>query len=63
MDERISLVEFKKFIEQAQYQFPTAKVMSVGTGIENGHWYYAVFLKYEGKEIKFKIPCYENEVN
>lgn len=61
MDERISLVEFKKFIDQAQHQFPTAKVINIVTDIEDGHWCYVVVLKFDKKEIRFKIPCYKGE--
>lgn len=60
MDDRISLAEFKKFIDQAYVSFPDAKVMSVGTGYRDGNCNYVIWLKCDGKEFLYRIPSYSD---
>ena len=42
MDDRISLTEFKKFIDQAYESFPDAKVVTIGIAYRDGNWNYAI---------------------
>lgn len=60
MDDRISLTEFKKFIDQAYESFPDAKVTTVGSGYRDGNLNYVIWLKYDGKEFPYRIPCYSD---
>lgn len=60
MNDRISLAEFKKMIDQAYTSFPDAKVIAVGSGYRNGNLNYVIWLKYDGKEFPYRIPCYSD---
>ena len=50
MNDRISLAEFKKFIDQAYASFPDAKVATIGTAYRDGDLNYAIWLKHDEKE-------------
>ncbi len=57
MDE-ISLVDFAAYVDAAVSEYPNAKVISVGTGMRNGEWYFCVWIKNsEGCEVCIDIPC------
>lgn len=60
MNDRISLAEFKKFIDQAYASFPDAKVATIGTAYRDGDLNYAIWLKHNGKEFIYRIPCYSD---
>ena len=62
MNERISLSECTQFVKLAEKTFPNARLMSFGTGCDNGFWYYVLCLKVGKEEIYYKIPCYKEEV-
>ena len=40
-----------------------AEVKSFGTSFQDGKYYHAIFLKYNGEEVVYKIPCYREDVN
>lgn len=61
MDERISLSEFTRFVESAEKEYPNAKVMSIGIGRRGDGWYHVLYLKVDGEEIHYVIPCYKEE--
>ena len=62
MDERISLSEFTRFVEFAEKEYPNAKVMSIGISRRGDGWYHVLYLKVDGEEIRYAIPCYIEEV-
>ena len=62
MDERISLSEFTRFVEFAEKEYPNAKVMSIGSERRSDGWYHVLYLKVDGEEIYYDIPCYIEEV-
>lgn len=62
MGHKIDLKEFLKYVGIAHYQFPDAEVVSIGSGVQDGEWYFLLNIKQQGNEIKFKIPCFEENV-
>ena len=40
-----------------------AEVKSFGISFQDGKYYYAIILKYNGEEAVYKIPCYQEDVN
>lgn len=57
MEKRISLLEFKLFVEMATLQYPDAAVSSIGTGTKDGQWSFILFLNDNGAERTIEIPC------
>ncbi len=62
MGYRIDLKDFLKYVKIAHYQFPDAEVVSIGSGVQDGKWYFLLNIKQQGNEIKFKIPCLKDDV-
>lgn len=58
MDDRITIGDFALMAQEAAVKYPGARVVSVGTGRKGDLWYYGLFLKADGQEIRVEIPAY-----
>lgn len=56
MKDGISINEFTLYVTVAKRKYPSAKVTSIGTGHNDGRWYFVLYLDVDGKEIKYSIP-------
>ena len=61
MDDRITIGDFALAAQVAATKYPGAKVVSVGTGSKGDLWYYGLFLKVDGQEVRFEIPAYREK--
>ena len=54
--EGVSIERFAKEAAKAATAVPGAEVVSIGMGCKNGKWYFGLFLKKDGAEIRYMIP-------
>ena len=61
LPERITVEKFADFVSVIRNSCPGGRILSIGTGYNGDEWHYAIYVKYDGKEITFRVPCYDNE--
>ena len=59
--EGVSVEYFAQEVAKAAVAFPGAEVVSVGMGSKDGRWYFGLFLKKDGEEIRYMIPELEEK--
>ena len=59
--EGVSIEHFAREAVKAAAAVPGAEVVSVGVGCKNGNWYFGLFLKKDGAEIRYVIPELEEK--
>lgn len=52
----VSIERFAQEAAKAAATVPGAEVVSAGMGLKNGQWYFGLFLKKDGAEIRYVIP-------